>query len=305
MVSNATNPLFSPMTMQNNEEKLIEIFIACDDFDKNLQSWLPAHSIGELKRPTRTPNLCDSELMTLLIFYQWSGYKNFQYYYQQHALVVLKTHFPKMPTYHRFLELMPRVAHKMCWFLQLNCLSAAQTGTYFIDSKALPVCHNKRIHQHKVFEGIAARGKTSMGWFFGVKIHFIINELGEIVNFQFTAGNVADNNHELLKRMLCELQGTCYGDKGYITKLFPSFYEQGLKIVTKLKSNMKNKLMDIKEKLNLKKRGVIESVNDILMTVFDIEHTRHRSPINAFTHMLAALVAYSFYDKKPSVFIHR
>jgi hypothetical protein len=286
-----------------NEKKLIEIFISCDDFDKSYEHWLSHHALGEKPLPTRRPSLSDSEILTLLIFYHWSGYKNFEYYYQNYALIVLKKYFPTMPSYSRFVELIPRQAMKMYMFLKVQTLLSQRTGTYFIDSKKLPVCHNKRIHNNKVFTDFAARGKSSTGWYYGLKIHLIINQLGEIVNFELTSANVSDNNEHLLKKMLDGLHGTCYGDKGYLSKLFAYFYQKGLKIVTKIRSNMKNILVPIKEKINLKKRALIESVNDILMTVFDLEHTRHRSPINAITHTFGALAAYGFYENKPSVFI--
>lgn len=286
-----------------NEKKLIEIFISCDDFDKTYTHWLSSQCVGKEYTATRTPSLSDSEMLTLLIFYHWSGYKNFEYYYQNYALIVLRDYFPTMPSYSRFVELIPRQAMKMYMFLKIETLLSQRTGTYFIDSKKLPVCDNKRIHNNKVFTDFASRGKSSTGWYYGLKIHLIINQLGEIVNFELTPANVSDNNENLLKKILDGVQGTCYGDKGYLSKLFAYFYQKGLKIVTKIRSNMKNVLVPINEKINLKKRALIESVNDILMTVFDIEHTRHRNPINAITHTFGALAAYCFYDTKPSVFI--
>lgn len=286
-----------------NEKKLIEIFIFCDDFDKSYGSWLRQRSLGGATTTTRTPAISDSEVLALLIFYHWSGYKNFQYFYERFALVHLASYFPNMPSYGRFIELVPRQALKMYMLLKVQSLLSRRTGTYFIDSKKLPVCHNKRIHSNKVFEGFAARGKSSTGWYYGLKIHLIINQLGEIVNFELTPANVSDNNAELLQKVFGDLKGTCYGDKGYLSKLFDYFYQNGLKIVTKIRSNMKNVFMPLHEKVNLKKRAVIESVNDILMSVFDIEHTRHRNPINAIVNTFGALAAYGFYEQKPTVFI--
>lgn len=305
MVSDASNPLL-PMALLINEKKLIEIFIFCDDFDNCYQSWSQQHSLGSAPNsPTRTPDLCDSELLTLLIFYHWSGFKNFQYFYEQFALVHLHGHFPGLPSYSRFVELIPRQVTKMYLLLKVQSLLSIPTGTYFADSKKLPVCHNKRIKSNKVFDGFAARGKSSTGWYYGLKIHLVINELGQIMNFELTPANVADNNAELLKKLLGGLKGTCYADKGYLTKLFEQFYQNGLKIVTKIRSNMKNVPIIIDEKINLKKRAVIESVNDILMSVFDIEHTRYRNPVNAIVNIFGALTAYGFYEQKPAVFIRK
>lgn len=292
------------MTELINEKKLIEIFISCDDFDKIYEIWLKSHTIG-MRTITRKPDLSDSEIMTIIIYYHWSGYKNFQYYYGQLVEKTLVGYFPKIPTYHRFVELISRQTIKLFVFLKMLTFLSKRTGFYFIDSKKLPVCDNRRIHSNKVFEGFAKRGKSSTGWFYGLKIHLIINELGQIMNFTLTSASVADNNETLLKKMLKGLKGKCFGDKGYISKLFSYFYEQGLQLVHKTRSNMKNQIMYLNDKINLKKRALIESVNDILMTVFDIEHTRHRSPINAIAHTFGALIAYCFYDEKPTVFIQK
>ena len=131
----------------------------------------------------------------------------------------------------------------------------------------------------------------------------VINNLGQVMNFSFSPGNVSDSNPDLLRHVLLKLKGNCYGDKGYLSKIFAELYQQGLKLVTKIRKNMKNKLMPIEERYHLFKRAVIESVFDILMTVFDIDHTRHRSPRNAIAHMLGALAAYSFMEQKPAVLL--
>lgn len=150
---------------------------------------------------------------------------------------------------------------------------------------------------------MAKRGKTSTGWFYGLKLHLIINNLGEIVHFVFTAANVNDNTKSVLDHLLKDLKGKCFADKGYLSKFFEYFYDQGIHLITKIRKNMKNTLMGISDKLWLRRRAVIESVNDLLMTVFDIDHTRHRSPWNALIHALAGLGAYSYYPDKPAVFI--
>lgn len=183
------------------------------------------------------------------------------------------------------------------------CLLGKRTGCYFADSKKLPVCANRRIHTHRVFNDIASRGKSSTGWFYGLKLHLVINQLGQIMNFLITPASVSDNNETVLRRLFRGLRGNCYADKGYISKLFERFYQEGLQMVTKIRKNRKNSLMDLDDKLRLKKRALIESVNDILMSVMDVDHSRHRSPVNAMVHTMAGLVAYHFYDIKPSVFV--
>jgi hypothetical protein len=287
------------MDIKVNEQKLLEIFIWTDDFVKTFDRICLPVRVGQRRR---TPGLALSEMLTILIFYHHSGYKCFEYYYERCVLKDLNGHFPKAPSYTRFVQLIPRSLHLLYWMGKVRGVMAQATGLYFVDSKKLPVCDNRRIHSHKVFKDIAQRGKASTGWFFGLKIHLVINNLGEIMSFAITAANVMDNAKEVLDKLFKFIQGKCFGDKGYISKHFEYFYQKGLQIITRIRKNMKNKLMDYYDKMMLQKRGIIESVNDILMTVFDIDHTRHRSPINAVTHIIGAVVAYSFYDAKPCVF---
>lgn len=282
------------------ENKLIEIFVSVDDFCQVLDQYLDEH---DLEGPVFEGVMIPSEILTIVIFYHYSGYKCFQYYFENMVQQELRDFFPRQVSYKRFLTLIGRCQIHLFLFLKWQCAQSQLTGTYFVDSKKLPVCHNRRIHNHKVFKGMAQRGKTSTGWFFGFKIHLAINNLGEVMNFEFSTANITDNNSDLLRNLLKDLKGNCYGDKGYLTKIFAEFFEQGLKIISKVRQNMKNKLMPLHERFWLAKRAVIESVFDILMTVFDIDHTRHRSPHNAFAHMLGALIAYGFMEEKPSVII--
>lgn len=287
------------------EEKLIHMFILLDDFYKAFCTWQESIQMGKPnKKGGRRSELAESEVLTILIYYHYSGYKCFAYYYKDMVLEgVLRDYFPKAVSYNRFIELIPDQLALLYMFLKFCALSSRQTGTYFADSKKLPVCHNLRIHSHKVFAGIAQRGKSSTGWFYGLKLHLLINEYGEIINFIITPGNITDNNDKALHTLLGGCQGKCYADKGYLTKLFEELYEQGLHLITKLRKNMKNKLLLLSDKIKLKHRALIESVNDLLMSVFDIDHTRHRSPVNAIAHAFSGLIAYCFYEQKPSVFI--
>jgi len=287
------------------EEKMIHMFILLDDFCKAFRTWQEGRRIGRATIKLRRPNqLTESEILTILVYYHYSGYKCFAYYYKNMVLEgVLQSYFPNAVSYNRFVELIPDQLALLYMFLKFCTLSSRRTGTYFADSKKLPVCHNLRIHSHKVFAGIAQRGKSSTGWFYGLKLHLLINEYGEIINFIITPGNITDNNDQALRTLLAGCKGKCYADKGYLTKLFEELYEQGLHLITKLRKNMKNKLFLFTDKIKLKQRALIESVNDLLMSVFDIDHTRHRSPINAITHAFSGLIAYCFYEQKPSVFV--
>jgi len=285
-------------------DTLIAIFIECDDLCIHIDTYLSSQKSAVVQR-TRVPQMRPSEIMTILIYYHHSGYKCFQYYYERLVEGFMDSYFPNLVSYNRFVELITPVLPHLYLLTQYRSLQAQRSDLYIMDSKKLPVCHNLRIPSNKVFEGIAARGKSSTGWFYGLKIHLIINHLGEIVNFELTPGNIADNDKRVLDKLLYNLKGICLADKGYLTKFFEHYYQKGIKIITKVRNNMKNKLMPLHERVLLKKRNVIESVNDILMTVCNIEHTRHRNPYNAMANIFAAIAAYSFLDNKPSLILKK
>jgi hypothetical protein len=288
------------MLNEDKAFKLIEIFITCDDFCNALTDWQAANQ----SLPTiRAGELSDSEMLSIVIFYHYSGAKCFEYYYRNCVQMQLNSYFPDLISYERFVARMPRLLPGLFLLLKWLSCQSQRTGFYIIDSKPLAVCHNRRIHANRVFAGSAARGKSSMGWFYGWKLHLVINQYGQIVNFLLTEGNVADNNAFVLNELLSDLQGQCFGDRGYLTKLFAHFYQRGLELITKIRRKMKNALMRMGDKLKLRKRGLIESVNDLLTSVLDVEHTRHRSPANAQVNVLAGLIAYCFYDHKPSIVV--
>lgn len=283
-----------------DEDKLIEIFCDVDDFCQVFSIWEQTHLL-ENSLGARTPSLSDSEIMTILIFYHLSGFKCFKYYYNRFVCQNLNTHFPGLVSYNRFIELIPRFYMKLFFFSKVFCTVQGDKINY-ADSAQLPVCHNLRIHSNRVFKGIAKRGKTSTGYFYGLKIHLVINDIGDIVDFIITPGNVADNNHDLLRKLFKNIKGKVFGDRGYLTKIFDELYEQGIRLITKIKRNMKTALVTLEDKFFLNKRGVVESVIDILKAICNIDHTRHRSPINAFVHLFAGVAAYHFLDHKPSIY---
>lgn len=213
----------------------------------------------------------------------------------------MKNEFPETVSYNRFVELQKKAAVPMGVFLKTCCLGSC-TGVSFIDSTPLRACHIKREKQNKVFKGAATKGQCSLGWFFGFKLHLIINDRGEILDFMFTQDNVDDReplkNENFHKRIF----GKLFGDKGYLGKdLFEQIFVDGVHLVTKIRKNMKNSLMLLHDKIMLKKRAIIETVNDQLKNICQIEHTRHRSFDNFITNLLSGLIAYSFFPKKPSL----
>ena len=274
----------------------------CIAFEKNLQQHLlPAPRSAHA---SNKPGLAQSEIMCIEVLYHLSGHKCFQYFYQHEVLGGnLRSYFPKAPSYNRFVELKPRVITTLVYYLHL-CGIGQILGIYYADSTTLTVCRSQRINSHKVFKGKAERGKNSMGWFYGFKLFIVINGLGELASAFVEKGNKADSNASLMQRLFKGLRGLAFADKGFINaKASEDLMSQGLRLITSVRKNMKNKLLEMDHKLLLRKRGVIESVNDILKTVCDIDHSRHRSPLNMLVNTYAALVAYSTMERKPSIFV--
>jgi hypothetical protein len=237
---------------------LLELFIDVDDFwqvfDPIWKQQLLADGCIQRMRETK---LSMSEVMTILIHFHQSHYRNFKAYYIEHVQVHLRSEFPELVSYNRFVELMPRALVPLLAYLRGH--QGTCTGISFVDSTPLKVCHNRRIPRHKVFAGLAGRGKTSMGWFFGFKLHVIVNDQGEILAFQLTPGNVDDRKP--VPQMSEKLFGKLFGDRGYISKtLFQQLYDEGVMLITTIRKNMKNKLMLLEDKLLLRKRSIIEMV---------------------------------------------
>ena len=184
---------------------------------------------------------------------------------------------------------MNRVILPLVLFTQLY--SGKRTGRYYIDSSCLPVCHIKRSRRHRTFQTVAQYGRTSVCWFFGLKLHIVINDCGELIAFKITKGNQHDG--QVAESLLHTLQGLAFGDKGYIGKaLAARLLKQGLKFITRTRKNMKNPVLSSLEKQLLNQRGIVETVIGHLKHRYQVWHTRHRSIINAMTHLVAALTAY-------------
>lgn len=290
-----------------NEDKLIAIFCLVDDFCKEFEvDWttrrLENLSPNSDRRRKRSSRLSLSEVMTIAICFHSSGYRTFKNYYMCQVESCFGKYFPNLLSYSRFVELMQRVMFPLFAFLQ-RCLGK-NTGVSFVDSAVLSVCHQKRILSHRVFKGLATRSKSSMGWFFGFKLHLIVNHMGEIVSFQLTPGNADDRQPVLY--LAKKLTGKLFGDRGYISKaLSESLLERGVELITRVKKNMKNKLIPLTDKLCLRKRGLIESVHNKLKNICQIEHHRHRSPRNFLVNFFGALTAYSLDPRKPTLLHQR
>lgn len=277
---------------------LTTLYCSIDDFWKSFKREWDNHLIdnGKIKKGPGS-QLSIPEMMTIVILFHQSNYRTFKHFYD-YVCKCLKEYFPKLISYCRFVYLMKNLFIPLFAYLLHN--KGEITGIAFVDSTSIDVCHNKRIPRNKVFRGIAKRGKTTSGWFYGFKLHLIINEKGEILAFQLTPGNVSDVSVvELLSK---DIIGKLFGDKGYISsELTKNLLNRGLELFTTIRSNMKQKLMKLTDKILLRKRSIIETVNDQLKNISQIEHTRHRSAGNFLINLLAGIAAYTHQSKKPSI----
>ncbi len=281
---------------------ILDLFCSVDTFWQQFEPfWEREQVAAGTRRRRRTTRLSASEMLTILILFQQSGYRTFKGFYTQYVQTQLRAEFPHLLSYTRFVELMPRLLVPLAVYLHTQL--GVCTGVSFIDSTALAVCHNARIAQHRVFRVDARRGKTSVGWFYGFKLHLVVNDRGELLAFCLTPGNVDDRRP--VPRLVRRLFGKLFGDRGYISQALAEqlLVTQGLLLITKLRKNMRARLLNAADKLLLRKRAIIESVNDQLKNICQIEHTRHRSPFNFLVHLLAGLTAYCHQPKKPS--LHR
>ena len=276
------------------------LFCDIDDFCQEFEpKWSSRLLENGLKTRNRAKGLCLSEIMTILVSFHQNYYRNFKHFYLDYVCVYWRDAFPSLPSYQRFIEWMPSTLLPFCAYLK-HCFGTG-TGISFIDATSLKVCHNRRISSHRVFKDLAARGKTSVDWFFGFKLHLVVNEKGELLNVQITPGNVDDRTP--VPDLLKSLFGKVFADRGYVSKPLAHklLQEFGIEFFAKPKRNMKNQLMGLTDKLLARKRSIIETIIDQLKNISQIEHSRHRSPVNFAVNLLSGLIAYCHQPKKPSL----
>jgi len=276
----------------------VALFCCLDDFAHLYEECECHHLIEPTGKRRRCGKLCLGEMLFIMVLFHLSPFKDFKNFYLYGICYKYRSYFKDLPSYGRFVALMPRLFLPFC--VLLHSLKGEQTGIYFVDSTKLAVCHNARINRNKVFEEIAQRGKSTMGWFYGFKLNIVINHKGELMAVRITPGNKDDRAP--VEAMVKYLKGKLFGDKGYIgEKLRQKLWKNGIQLITGIRKNMKNYLMPMMDKILLRKRFIIETIFDKLKSQMGIEHTRHRSQTNAFVHIMSSLIAYSLGKNKPKI----
>jgi hypothetical protein len=273
-----------------------EVDSFCEQFE---QAWAQQPQLPSMAGEKRSRSRMRlSEVMTIMIAFHGSGARTFKDFYTLTVQPYWHKAFPNLVSYNRFVELMPWCLMLLCCFLMTR--KGEMTGIAFVDSTPIQVCHPARAHAHKVFKHQVGWGKSSTGWKFGFKLHLIINEHGELLAFKLTPANTDDRKP--VPEMTQDLFGQLFGDRGYVSQqLFEQLYARGLQFVTKAKKNMKQRLVKLMDKILLRKRSLIESVNDQLKNICQVEHSRHRSIWNFLVNLIAGLVAYTYQPKLPSL----
>lgn len=274
------------------------LFCFVDDFCKAFSDWwqltlLQADGTG--KKRNRGTRLHLSEILTIMLAYHESGYRCFKDYYG-FVMIHHRKEFPGLVSYDRFVALMKRTFGVI--LMMFAALRGEATDIMFADSTPYAVCKVIRRYGHKVFKELAALSKNSIGWFYGLKLHFLFNAKGEIVRLRITPANVDDRKG--LKGLLAGLFGKIFGDRGFLgQEFFDDLWKEGLHMVTRIRKNMKNKLMNLWDRFYLDKRMTVESIFSSIKSCGTFEHSRHRSTVNAFCHIFCALISYQLRPIKP------
>ena len=285
------------------EDKITEIFCIADVFYRFFDAQMKKYTVRDSKKRKyhRDSTMSKAEIMMIIILFHSSGFRCLKHFYVENVCKHMRHLFPNVVSYNRFVELEKAVVLPLAIFIKKVQLGKC-TGISFVDSTPLRVCRNQRILIHKTFKGVTQRGKCSMGWFFEFKLHLICNEKGELLNFMITPGDVDDSKPLEYKAFVEFVYGKLVGDKGYISQnLSEKLFVDGIQLITKLKNNMKGAMMSVSDKLLLRKRAIIKTVNDELKNIAQIEHSRHRYFDNFMVNMLGALAAYCFFPKKPTI----
>lgn len=243
------------------------------------------------KHPGKQATLTDSELVTLALWRFAMGFKDWKHAYSCYA-TYLRREFPKLPCYKNFLTGINRVAVKALWILAVLMAVAKKDNTLLkiLDSSALPVCKNMRIASHKVMATYATKSKTSTGWFYGMKLHVVIDTLGNLLTARITTATVDDRVPVVA--MVKDLLGQFIADAGYVSlPLKTKLFHMGKDFITAVRANMKQ-LMTRAQHAIMKKRQLVEIAFSKIKDRLGMATSLPRSVTGMLAHYVYTLLAY-------------
>ena len=274
-------------------ETLYHIFDQIDNLLKTMSASLKRKLLSDLRpKGGRPSGLSLQAILAFGIFRFATGVKDVKHYHRK-LLSSYSKELGRIPNYGNFNALMNQATPYVIFLLQWICYchQSAGGGLYFMDSTPMKVCENKRIFDHKVCEDMAQRGKSSMGWFFGFKLHVVCDSLGRLVSLLITPGNTDDRKFAL--KLLKGLRGLCVADAGYVSKkLMQELYQQGLLLLTDVRNSMKRLMSETQHGL-LKLRQRIEGVFSCLKHRLKAEASIARSPLGYLSRCLYACLTFA------------
>ena len=237
-------------------------------------------------------------MLFILVLFHISADKDFKPVWLYGLRHEYRDCFGALPGYRRFVRVMPRLLLPLS--LLLHDVRGEETGITFADSTRLAICHHARISRNRVFRGLAKGGRRTMGWFFGFKLHLLINHKGQIMAFRIRDGSKDDRKPP--EAMTAARHGKVFIDKGYLSKvLLERLWQRGLHLVTGIRRKMKNDRMPLLDKALLRKRFIIATLFAKLKSSMGLEHSRHRSPVNALVHIVSCLAATTLAQPKVNI----
>lgn len=148
---------------------------------------------------------------------------------------------------------------------------------------------------------IATRGKSSMGWFFGCKLHLIMNQSGDIVSTALSNGHTADI--KMVEQLVEGLKAKLYADRGYISQeLRLKLKDQHIDLIIYHRKNIQSVQLSKEDEYHLKQRNKIETLFSLLKGTYNLVTSKARSVIGYFAGIYASLCAYQLcHQNKPTI----
>ena len=282
-------------------DSIIALFCCLDDCARLVEDWERHHLTPSDRQRRRAGTLSLGEMLSIMVLFHISAYKTFKPFRLYGLSQEYGDCFGELPSYSRFVSLKPRLLLPFDLFTCCCIISVGRGPASTLPTvPKLAVCHNAHIRRNRVFQGMAKRGRTTMGWFFGFKLHLRIHHKGQIMAFRITDGSRDDR--KLLEDMTAALQGKIFADQGHVSKsLLERLWQRGLHLVTSIRRNMKNDLIPMLDKGLVHKRFIIETLFDKVKSSMGLAHTRHRSPSNPLLHILSSLTAYTLTQPKVNI----